>query len=217
MGIKRLDWDSDFFGFEVGEIFDETIIEGLNKYKLVIAKQSKDKELLQSRKSMLIKKIKDSDFDMIVINYNKIVQGESKEFLPILNSMIMYQPDINFGNYWVYKLNKNSQLINTASEVGHSIMNDSEIKLEISYSAYSPFIDFVLQCGDRIWHFPEDGIRFLMSVRQTAKSISVTARRRDISSGLCLFTVKTVNEEDVLFEINVDKSKVYMSNKKKTQ
>ena len=46
MGIKRLDWDSDFFGFEVGEIFDETIIEGLNKYKLVIAKQSKDKELL---------------------------------------------------------------------------------------------------------------------------------------------------------------------------
>ena len=46
MGIKRLDWDSDFFGFEVGEIFDETIIEGFNKYKLVIAKQSKDKELL---------------------------------------------------------------------------------------------------------------------------------------------------------------------------
>lgn len=46
MGIKRLDWESDFFGFEVGEIFDETIIEGLNKYKLVIAKQSKDKELL---------------------------------------------------------------------------------------------------------------------------------------------------------------------------
>lgn len=39
MGIKRLDWDSDFFGFEVGEIFDETIIEGFNKYKLVIAKQ----------------------------------------------------------------------------------------------------------------------------------------------------------------------------------
>jgi len=46
MGIKRLDWDSDFFGFEVGEIFDETIIEGFNKYKLVIAKQSKEKELL---------------------------------------------------------------------------------------------------------------------------------------------------------------------------
>jgi hypothetical protein len=46
MGIKRLDWDSDFFGFEVGEFFDETIVEGHNKYKLVIAKQLKDKELL---------------------------------------------------------------------------------------------------------------------------------------------------------------------------
>ncbi len=43
--MKRLDWDSDFFGFEVGEIIDDNDLNDANDFQLLILKQIDNKTI----------------------------------------------------------------------------------------------------------------------------------------------------------------------------
>lgn len=108
MGIKRLDWDSDFFGFEVGEIFDKTIIEDLDKYKLLIVKQKKDEDLqlkkfkkrFQETKVIFQKKLL---FDNLIVNVDSIIDFDD---LPIPKT-IFYPLAFESGRYSRFKLDTN--------------------------------------------------------------------------------------------------------------
>lgn len=108
MVIKRLDWDSDFFGFEVGEIFEETIIEGLNKYKLVIAKQSKDKELLIKNFEKRFQETKVIFKKKLSINNLKTKTDSIIDFdnVPICKT-IFYPLAFESGKYSRFKLDVN--------------------------------------------------------------------------------------------------------------
>lgn len=45
MSIKRLDWDSNFFGYEVGEIENESDFSESENYHLIVLKQKREEEI----------------------------------------------------------------------------------------------------------------------------------------------------------------------------
>jgi len=108
MGIKRLNWDSEFFGFEVGEILNTAYIGESNNYSLIILKQNEDNDVqidnfekrFQETKVIFEKKI---SFNNLIISTDFIFDFDN---LPICKTML-YPLAFESGKYSRFKLDVN--------------------------------------------------------------------------------------------------------------
>lgn len=106
--VKRLDWDSDFFGFEIGEITNEIDISDYLNYHLLILKQSEDKDILIDK---FKKKFQETKLifnkvlspDNLNVDINSIVDND----IIHLQNIALYSLAFESGKYSRFKLDNN--------------------------------------------------------------------------------------------------------------
>ena len=108
MSIKRLDWDSNFFGYEVGEIENESDFSESENYHLIILKQKREEEI---EIEGFIK-----SFQETKVVFNKKLEKDNLNFLDdsiidfddeVINKEILYSLAFESGKYSRFKLDSN--------------------------------------------------------------------------------------------------------------
>ena len=136
MGIKRLDWDSNFFGFEVGEIFNTANLEESKNYSLIVLKQNEDK-------------------DVQIENFEKKFQETKVIFNRMLHSRNRYTLCNNIIDFDKLQVAPNS-LYPLAFESGKNsrFKLDSNIGIEKFELLYTKWIDnsIIKQYADKVFY-----------------------------------------------------------------
>lgn len=93
MIIRRLEWDSDFFGYETGEIVfqEKEHLENYNNYKLIYIKSSQDFE-------------KEINYFKCEFSETKVVFEKELEFFPSEKKHIYSNNEIDFDINQLYEL-----------------------------------------------------------------------------------------------------------------
>jgi dTDP-4-amino-4,6-dideoxy-D-galactose acyltransferase len=104
--IQKLSWDSGFFGFEIGEISNESNLENANEYKLLVLKQTEENSVeiegfentFSETKVVFSKQFNDNFND----NFNVL----NTDFNP-LNAVDLYNLAYESGKHSRFLLDKN--------------------------------------------------------------------------------------------------------------
>ncbi len=108
MSIKRLDWDSNFFGYEVGEIENESDFSESENYHLIVLKQKKEEEIeiegftksFQETKVVFNKQLEKNSlkfFDNSIIDFDD----------EVIDKELLYPLAFESGKFSRFKLDSN--------------------------------------------------------------------------------------------------------------
>ncbi len=108
MGIKRVSWDSDFFGFQVGETENYSDLSSSNNYDLIILKQNRDEivnipnfEKTFQETKVIFNKI--LNYDSLCCNDTSVIDFDD---IPIRKDFF-YSLAFESGKYSRFKLDPN--------------------------------------------------------------------------------------------------------------
>lgn len=159
MSIKKLDWDSDFFGISIGETTDEGSYDNAADYQLLILKQTDNKTIL---------------FDGFENSFQEIKIVYSKKLVPKHFDFSLNIIDADFESI------KSDQLYSLAYESGKysRFKRDPNFKEDQFKELYKKWIDNSLnkQFADKIF--------YIKNKNETLGFVTVKCHAKHASIGL---------------------------------
>jgi len=156
-----------------------------------------DESLLGGRSRDLLERLGRGDFQYVVVNYNTMLRNETADAQRLLSPLTHFAVEKVFGGVWVYRWapekkarQDNGRYIVLAASVDQS---SDQINVRIKRPAIYAESDVDLNCIDRRWHCPEDGVVYPMLCKQDPAQIEIIANRRGIDGGRCSISLRNLS------------------------
>lgn len=150
----------------------------------------------EAKQVQLINMVKDGKIDYMVISAYDVVSDQEIEELKFLYAILPYfKVEKTFDRFWVYKYVGFTQP-NGTSSVGVQSLNvrpDKHAILTVTRDLMLPDVSADIKCGAVNWHFPENGIDYPMTAKQSNTSIDFNFFMRGIDESACNLVVKNMD------------------------